>query len=666
MGSRKSVALWALVPTAAAGIFTLVVLRSRESLADASRIAGIGSALLAVVTILVTLTVARKAALRADTGSAADELARWVQKEMREEAALRGLGGGSATLGVRWVYTSRPVTPAAQDVVGPRAGVKYTQLKLHGDVHNVTKRFLELPVHQMVVIGSAGSGKTSLAVSLVKGLLGVRSPGGQVPVLLSLASWDPIRVRLDRWLTYELEARYDRLTDVNQFGLNASRRLVDASLILPVLDGLDEMPASLRSEAVKALNNAVNGDEPFVLTSRAQEYENAISSSALARAAVVEMQPVDPKEVAGYLTAGRTESMRSRWLPVMAILAGERTGPLAQTLSSPLMAYVARTVYEDRDPSSLATFADREAIEEHLFDAYLPAVYEKKIEQPYDHKSVQQWLAFLATRIEGPQIGLAWWRLPAAVPSGWFAAGTGLSAAAIVGPTVWFIIGPPSGLLVGAVLAFVVGSAAAVSSGQATRDLTAEPPRRIGLARTSARSWLFSLALGIPTALIGTIAFRPAILGRDWFVDQRVFITLAVAAVLGFGLVLGFGQPIESEDVISPRSVLRADRWTAWLTASMAGMIAGSVFWVLVAPRIGIAVAVAVLLARLTGGTYGRYLLAHVLLATLGYLPWKLMTFLDDAQRRGVLRRIGAMYYFRHDRLRCHLATGLRKGENRQ
>jgi hypothetical protein len=95
-------------------------------------------------------------------------------------------------------------------------------------------------------------------------------------------------------------------------------------------------------------------------------------------------------------------------------------------------------------------------------------------------------------------------------------------------------------------------------------------------------------------------------------------------------------------------------------------MIAGSVFWVLVAPRTGVAVAIAIFLARLISGAHGRYVLAHVVLAARGLLPWRLMRFLDDAQKRGVLRRIGAVHHFRHDRLRGHLAARSAGNEHRE
>jgi len=57
------------------------------------------------------------------------------------------------------------------------------------------------------------------------------------------------------------------------------------------------------------------------------------------------------------------------------------------------------------------------------------------------------------------------------------------------------------------------------------------------------------------------------------------------------------------------------------------------------------------------GGTaYGRLSMTRALLALRGRLPWPLMAFLEDAHQRGVFRKSGAVYQFRHVRLQDHLA----------
>ena len=41
-------------------------------------------------------------------------------------------------------------------------------------------------------------------------------------------------------------------------------------------------------------------------------------------------------------------------------------------------------------------------------------------------------------------------------------------------------------------------------------------------------------------------------------------------------------------------------------------------------------------------------------------LPWRIWTFLTDANHRGVLRQTGAVYQFRHAHLQDHLASAHR------
>jgi hypothetical protein len=53
---------------------------------------------------------------------------------------------------------------------------------------------------------------------------------------------------------------------------------------------------------------------------------------------------------------------------------------------------------------------------------------------------------------------------------------------------------------------------------------------------------------------------------------------------------------------------------------------------------------------------WARYTFVRCLLAAKGVLPWRLAQFLMDARQRGVLRRSGAAYEFRHDSLLGYFA----------
>ncbi|MDK1347004.1 hypothetical protein QNO09_27620 [Streptomyces sp. 378] len=60
--------------------------------------------------------------------------------------------------------------------------------------------------------------------------------------------------------------------------------------------------------------------------------------------------------------------------------------------------------------------------------------------------------------------------------------------------------------------------------------------------------------------------------------------------------------------------------------------------------------------SALTLSAWGRTATARVWLALTGRAPWRLMTFLEEAHRRGVLRQTGARYEFRHQHLHRRLA----------
>lgn len=67
----------------------------------------------------------------------------------------------------------------------------------------------------------------------------------------------------------------------------------------------------------------------------------------------------------------------------------------------------------------------------------------------------------------------------------------------------------------------------------------------------------------------------------------------------------------------------------------------------------GLGIGLAVLVTR----AWGNYFVHHLWLAATGRLPWRLMHFLDDAHRRGVLRQAGGVYQFRHARVQERLAA---------
>lgn len=80
--------------------------------------------------------------------------------------------------------------------------------------------------------GDAGTGKTVLALALLLGLAKDRTAQDPVPVRLSAASWPGNQIR--DWI-------HTHLTDTYRFPAREASSIVAANLVLPVIDGLDEM-----------------------------------------------------------------------------------------------------------------------------------------------------------------------------------------------------------------------------------------------------------------------------------------------------------------------------------------------------------------------------------------------------------------------------------------
>ncbi|PIM66234.1 hypothetical protein CTU88_44045 [Streptomyces sp. JV178] len=101
---------------------------------------------------------------------------------------------------------------------------------------------------RLLVLGEPGAGKTMLLIVLLLGLLDRRNHGDPVPVIFPLASWDP-KESLETWMANRLTADYPALSPhPTGFGRrNMAQALLDNRLVLPILDGLDELAPASRS-----------------------------------------------------------------------------------------------------------------------------------------------------------------------------------------------------------------------------------------------------------------------------------------------------------------------------------------------------------------------------------------------------------------------------------
>ncbi|MDX3387493.1 NACHT domain-containing protein [Streptomyces niveiscabiei] len=350
---------------------------------------------------------------------AADALAEAVAAQWDTRARQHRLQD-PAPLAVTWVNEGPPLADHARNIRGglplpaPRDGER--------PLEPLREAFRHFPSGRLVVLGEPGSGKTVLAVEFVRDTLAARRTDEPVPVLFALADWDPRSTGLRHWLEERLAAEYRALATVRE-ERTLARELLDAGLILPVLDGFDELPGPVRAQALRCLNRELDERLPVLLTCRTAEWEQVTRDDVLTAAAVVRLRPLSYAAARTYLeSAARPDATgRTRWT---GVLDGP-SAPLAEALTSPLTVALARTVYEDvsRDPgelTDLVRFPTAGHIERYLLDAFVPAAF-ADADPRWRPEAAHRWLRRLACDL-APADGspgvwrFAWWELPEVMP----------------------------------------------------------------------------------------------------------------------------------------------------------------------------------------------------------------------------------------------------------
>ncbi|MBC2868880.1 TIR domain-containing protein [Streptomyces mexicanus] len=526
---------------------------------------------------------------RPQAGAIVDEAAHTLRTQVRDriraEIGRRELER-PVPIPVRWSVTERPVRTRA-------AALDSSGLPHEGDLAHLaplTQYFRGAGRRQLVVLGAPGSGKSVLVLLLTGALLDTWQPGDPVPVLLPLSTWRPA-VDLPEWMAQRIVELSPQLR--RRFGRSMAARLISERRVLAVLDGLDELPASLHARAVKAIEAAAAKDMPLVLTCRADEYETTGTRTGerLTKADVVELAPVEPDDALDYLTAA-SASGDDRWDEVFAVLRDDPRQVLAEVLSSPLMLHLARTAYQAQTstPRRLLEFRTRAAVEAHLLERYLPTVYGEPSARRYGADRAARYLRLIARQMQRDgTFDFAWWQINSWVTGPL----VGLAFGCVWG---WFfhrLLGAPAGVLAGVVTGLVTFGAHANVRSELRQVYVAEDAR-YGPRATLPRYLVIGVLTSVVVACDGG--------GRGWLAAPRA----------GGGDADGLA--------------LRGDRR---VSAGFATML---------------------------GSAWGSYQVSRTWFWLTRRLPPRPMAFLDDAHRRGVLRQTGVTHQFFHARLQEQLS----------
>src|SRR5439155_17534330 len=121
--------------------------------------------------------------------------------------------------------------------------------------------------------------------------------------LLSPGSWNPAVEGIHAWMERQLNALYPALR-ASDYGPTAARSLLATGHLLPVLDGLDELPDASRGQALRRINEMLREGGPLVVTCRTHDFDVALrDADVLTGAAVIAAEAVRLEDAEAFLLA---------------------------------------------------------------------------------------------------------------------------------------------------------------------------------------------------------------------------------------------------------------------------------------------------------------------------------------------------------------------------
>lgn len=513
---------------------------------------------------------------------------------------------------------------------------------------------------RLLILGSPGSGKTTTQLELAQALIEQAEwqPEAAIPVLFDLSTWKAMRSEAHPsilvWLIAELKSRYGVRVDLGRTWFEQGR-------LLPMLDGLDELDPVRQNPCVEAINRFLveNPLLKLVVCSRQKEYEQLETKLCLNGA--VSLQPLALAQIQDYFDRVQLSEFAS------AVLADPA---LSETLNSPLLLSISVLAYQDISIEDWKQFDSSEDRLDYLFSLYLRQMLTRRIRsQFYDRKQEPsseqtiQWLTWIAQQLKKntqtefliervqpacfTQSNQTWqYRLLLA----------SIRIGVILGPIFGFIaislqlrqsqiIILFSFLTIGMLLDWY----GKITPIETLRICWKIPRKRflIGLRN--------GLIFGLAGWLIGSGIPTPANNGG------MIGAVIGGASAMIVGCIDGelIGRDLDIKTY--PNQGMARSAKNGAIVAIILGLLFSSIGFIRGNPNHAVSLG---LMGAVSGASVGgglacvQHFTLRLVLWSYGSIPWNYARFLNYANERSFLQRVGGQYRFIHDLLREYFASG--------